>query len=426
MYDNSSLDSLLDAASMGHRNVTNGAESSPAGHSFTNLSQDSGLTTSDSQLYAFEDNNSSASSSDEGERGRGRPQQGQAKRPLIKHLSANTFSSNANYGLTSQTPNPSSSMSFMAMDKMMAGVLRRTASEESVVQKPRESVLEQRAHLVNAARSRRRPAAHRKGRAPAPPSGASIVRSNSVNHVQGNKRSAEWYRSRSTTRLDNERRPSNPANSSSCSTLSDEDSTPLVSRSNSYGRNNPEMDAYNSSGYDIYLRDDHLRRTSNTITTPNASGFTVDTPPGYEETMSRQRLLKNYNRSNSFVITSPSTPSPTTAVKTRLIFEDRITPIVKQSPRMYQEQLQQQQQQPPPLPPKTERPPLPPKQRIRLSIDDTYANSSELRFQTDDNDYQTDISFKQQSVMYPSYSVNATRIQVGRNDQVVIRYVNSN
>ena len=93
--------------------------------------------------------------------------------------------------------------------------------------------------------------------------------------------------------------------SSSCSTLSDEDSTPHVSRSNSYGRSendNGNGGAHDGS-YDIYLRDDHLSPKKGT--TPNllfSAGGGVDTPPGYEETISRQRLLKNYNRSVSFIL----------------------------------------------------------------------------------------------------------------------------
>ena len=101
--------------------------------------------------------------------------------------------------------------------------------------------------------------------------------------------------------------------SSSCSTLSDEDSTPHVSRSNSYGRSENDQQGghqgapLHDGSYDcIYLRDDHLSPKKGT--TPNllfatggggGGGGGVDTPPGYEETISRQRLLKNYNRSVS-------------------------------------------------------------------------------------------------------------------------------
>ena len=52
-------------------------------------------------------------------------------------------------------------------------------------------------------------------------------------------------------------------------------------------------------------RDDHLSPKKGT--TPNLlfAGAAGDTPPGYEETISRQRLLKNYNRQ---VETPPCVP----------------------------------------------------------------------------------------------------------------------
>ena len=59
------------------------------------------------------------------------------------------------------------------------------------------------AAAMSARLARRRPAAHRKGRAPAPPnaSAASVVRSNSVTQARlDGKRTTDWYRSRSTTR----------------------------------------------------------------------------------------------------------------------------------------------------------------------------------------------------------------------------------
>lgn len=81
LYDNSSLDSLLDASNQfssaegeltstspnnggqivrGHQHSA--SSHSEGGLSLTNLSQDSGLTTSDSQLYAFEEDHHSFSS----------------------------------------------------------------------------------------------------------------------------------------------------------------------------------------------------------------------------------------------------------------------------------------------------------------------------------------------------------------------------
>ena len=88
-------------------------------------------------------------------------------------------------------------------------LLRRTASEESlsVMKDPRGA---HEANPVAAAMSarlaRRRPAAHRKGRAPAPPGGGSgggqVVRSNSVTQARLDGKRTDWYRSRSTTRYE--------------------------------------------------------------------------------------------------------------------------------------------------------------------------------------------------------------------------------
>lgn len=425
-------------------------QSATEGVSLTNLSHDSGLTTSDSQLYAFEEGNNSFSSSDD-------------LRDQRKMSAASRYSGgNGNYGdftLPGQVPqtpssNPSSKRSnhktnhrdkiyrrlqkkevtdntlFNKYSGVVGGghhpnvpgggsdsafvidttqlLLRRTASEESLaVNQMKDDSSPISAVSAHSARlARRRPAAHRKGRAPAPPHSSglnSVGRSNSVNHTRigDGKRSADWYRSRSTTRLNND------TTSSSCSTLSDEDSTPHVSRSNSYGRseNDNTNGSFNNNvqtpppthdgSYDIYLRDDHLSTKPNTTTTPTPNMQLVfnDTPPGYEETISRQRLLKHYNRSNSFVISS-STPTTTSSanVKTKLVFEDG----------------------PPPLPPKTERPPLPPKQRIRLtsaagsSADETYVNADELRC------FEAAMSSgeEQQHLVYPAYTAAGARIHV--------------
>jgi hypothetical protein len=245
-----------------------------------------------------------------------------------------------------------------------------------------------------------------------------------VNHVRngGEKKRgsgipvSEWYRSKSTTRLNHGRGRSvdhddddevdNDA-SSSCSTLSDEDTTPHVSRTNSYGRAEDSSVTFTTrsfpnEAYDIYLRDDHLGTDAFIITpsTPNAfvgSGINVnsaDTPPGYEETISRQRLLKHYNRSSSFVVT------PTQGKPVRLVYDEALINSA------------------PPLPPKTERPPLPPKQRIRLSVDDTYVNNVELQLQQ--QRHQQQLSQRQLFVddrdemllVYPSYSTAGARIHV--------------
>ncbi len=489
LYDNSSLDSLLDANHFLHHptgiaahhqamqsggvagggNVVNhlyvrktsgvGAGAGGNGHhvgenelivqqegvSLTNLSHDSGLTTSDSQLYAFEENNSFSSSDDlRAERklssgsaaaaakypgggygeftlpgqvphtpSTGNPAKRTShktnhrdkiyRRLQKKEVSENTLFNRYSGGLHAPGgvgPGGALSRSDYVIDTTQL-LLRRTASEESLsVNQLKDDSSPISAVSAHSARlARRRPAAHRKGRAPAPPLNP-VVRSNSVNQARmGDRRTADWYRSRSTTRLNND------TTSSSCSTLSDEDSTPHVSRSNSYGRSEGDVGngsafsaakAPHDGSYDIYLRDDHLSPKTSSTTTPNL--LFNDTPPGYEETISRQRLLKHYNRSNSFVITTPSTAGSSgssSVVKTKLVFEDG----------------------PPPLPPKTERPPLPPKQRIRLTnaaglVEDTYVNSEELRCYEMSSSPLTTSDAETAHLVYPAYTAAGARIHV--------------
>ena len=86
-------------------------------------------------------------------------------------------------------------------------LLRRTASEESlsVMKDPRAHEANPVAAAMSARLARRRPAAHRKGRAPAPPGGSGsgqVVRSNSVTQARLDGKRTDWYRSRSTTRYE--------------------------------------------------------------------------------------------------------------------------------------------------------------------------------------------------------------------------------
>ena len=229
---------------------------------------------------------------------------------------------------------------------------------------------------------------------------------------------------------------SSPSATSSCSTLSDEDPTPNVSRSNSYGRPEESPAALSvapppaaavrylndgSGAYDIYLRDDQLKVShhlstvspSTVVVAPSPSpssvgGGGVFTPPGYEETITRQRLLKNYNRSASFVVSpsSPTTAASSTPAKTHLVFEDGMKVI-------YHDGMSAAV--PPPLPPKTERPPLPPKQRIVRLVEDTYANSEELhRFQQQIQQQQQEE--ERQHLVYPNYTAAGARIQIGQSN----------
>lgn len=290
---------------------------------------------------------------------------------------------------------------------------------------------------------------HRKGRAPHPPRGGgggstaktspSVIRSNSVNQVvrhhhhwggTDQQPTTDWYRSKSTTRLNSE------DSEESCSTLSDEDSTPHVSRSNSYGRNEDNSfaasgaaagpadeelsPAYDDTTYDIYLHDERILNMTTDLndafennsrrskSAREFDSFSCETPPGYEESIYRQRLLRlrNAPQSSSSYLASParailSTKSPSSPhillgqqqsvhLPDRVIIERqgelsaKAKAVFEQSLKKYNDNLKEETG-PPPLPPKTDRPPLPPKQRSRRSTehessdDQTYVNSADLR-----------------------------------------------
>lgn len=289
--------------------------------------------------------------------------------------------------------------------------LRRTASEESVtVQRPGGGQFE--IISVNNNNRRKRPG-HRKGKAPVPPRGSktspNIVRSNSVNQVRHWENSMDWYRSKSTTRLNSE------DSDDTCSTLSDEDSTPHVSRSNSYGRSEDNQAGYtcqqqDDTTYDIYLHDERTldmgtnlenafidnerRRANERLHKREFDSFSCETPPGYEESLYRQRILKLHNRSSSYISASPvnnvsssnhSNHLSDKAIEKQSELSAKAKAVFEESLRQY-ENNKPNKENPPPLPPKTDRPPLPPKQRGRRSVDpdsqssddQTYVNSAEI------------------------------------------------
>ena len=369
LFDHSSLDSLLDPAypedDLARQSATEG------GVSLTNLSHDSGLTTSDSQLYAFEEPENSFSSDDftietitsndntvhaivnkkflsRYAHQNGEDYPGQVPEHLHHHHHHHNHSSpsrrkvqqrnaknrdrmhrrihrnsdyggyNSSGGGGSERESGQSAYNYdvrAGSNNKMNYPLRRTASEESVtVQRPVEMVT-----VNNNNNTRRKRHAHRKGKAPNPPRGSktspnTIVRSNSVNQVRHWENSVDWYRSKSTTRLNSE------DSDDTCSTLSDEDSTPHVSRSNSYGRSETDNQQQQNSGYtctqqddttyDIYLHDERTLEMGTNLENAfinNArrrsgndkrefDSFSCDTPPGYEESLYRQRILKLHNR----------------------------------------------------------------------------------------------------------------------------------
>ena len=398
MFDHSSLDSLLDPAYPEDDLARQSGTEAGGGVSLTNLSHDSGLTTSDSQLYAFEAEENSFSSDDfcietitgkentvhaivnkkflsryggsylpdyplpgqvpdhhhhHHHHGQGqgvsspsrrKVQQRNAKNRDRMHRRIhrnNDYGSNSGYNSNSggrEQQQQQAAYNYNVRSNSSSGgsfPLRRTASEESVtVARPGGGHFEiiavnnnNRSGGGGGGHRSKRPG-HRKGKAPNPPharsgrgSSPSIVRSNSVNQVRHWDAGLDWYRSKSTTRLHSE-----DSEADTVSTLSDEDSTPHVSRSNSYGRSEDNGGQVSGGGggggytvahqddttYDIYLHDErHLEPGTNLETAfiNNArrrqgdnrdrrefDSFSCETPPGYEESLYRQRILKLHNR----------------------------------------------------------------------------------------------------------------------------------
>ena len=393
MFDHSSLDSLLDPAYPEDDLARQSGTEAGGGVSLTNLSHDSGLTTSDSQLYAFEAEENSFSSDDfcietitgkentvhaivnkkflsryggsylpdyplpgqvpdhhhHHHHGQGqgvsspsrrKVQQRNAKNRDRMHRRIhrnNDYGSNSGYNSNSggrEQQQQQAAYNYNVRSNSSGGgsfPLRRTASEESVtVARPGgghfEIIAVNNNNRSGGGGHRSKRPGHRKGKAPNPPharsgrgSSPSIVRSNSVNQVRHWDAGLDWYRSKSTTRLHSE-----DSEADTVSTLSDEDSTPHVSRSNSYGRSEDNGGQVTGGGggytvahqddttYDIYLHDErHLEPGTNLETAfiNNArrrqgdnrdrrefDSFSCETPPGYEESLYRQRILKLHNR----------------------------------------------------------------------------------------------------------------------------------
>ena len=190
-------------------------------------------------------------------------------------------------------------------------------------------------------------------------------------------------------------------------------------RSNSYGRSEensfagPGEDRVGGGGqeedeatYDIYLHDERTLNVStnldaayrNNVTSKakhrDFDSFSCETPPGYEESIYRQRLLKLQQgrpASAAHLSGSPAraSPNPAGARVPEKVIEKQVELSAK-AKALFEESLRQYETNndlgvtPPPLPPKTDRPPLPPKQRSRRSTehessdDQTYVNSAEI------------------------------------------------
>ncbi|KAK7072526.1 hypothetical protein SK128_025210 [Halocaridina rubra] len=312
------------------------------------------------------------------------------------------------------------------------GGLVRSTSEESLLNK--YNGIEYGVSLGPAGVSSKRPAHHGKGRAPPPPPGdeqdncpelggreSPIRRSKSAHYLtdpmqegrtgrspdntpavsrSSSHDAVSWQRSKSTPQIHEE-----ADRSYDSSTLSDDDSTPHVSRSNSRGK---ECGVGGLNTWDVYgtehtpsdSGDSHnscnssfkSERTGSMCTVVSAGSTSTlgSNPPSYEEALNRRSLM--YRGGAPQGHQAQGSPSGKDglfqeyAIREEKMKSARAKQLYEESLRIYQEEntypsdlvraspahadVSDEYERPPPLPPKSEPPPLPPKQRGSRRVSD--------------------------------------------------------
>ncbi|XP_069987275.1 uncharacterized protein [Penaeus vannamei] len=304
------------------------------------------------------------------------------------------------------------------------GGLVRSTSEESLLNK--YNGLDYGVSLGPAGVTSKRPAQHGKGRAPPPPPGeelddcpglegreSPIRRSKSAHYLtepqhervgrspdntpavsrSSSHDAVAWHRSRSTPQIHDE-----ADRSYDSSTLSDDDSTPHVSRSNSRGKEygggslNTWEAVYGTEHTPSDSGDSHNSRNSSfksertgsmcTVVSAGSTSTLASNPPSYEEALTRRSLM--YRGAPQQGNQSQGSPARDGYFQEHAIREEKIKSarakqLYEESLRIYQEENtypgdlvraspaqaddSEEYDRPPPLPPKSEPPPLPPKQR---------------------------------------------------------------
>ena len=218
------------------------------------------------------------------------------------------------------------------------------------------------------------------------PSENALVHTPERRHVVESSRpvrreNVKWHRSRSTPQIHEE-----GDRSYDSSTLSDDDSTPHVSRSNSRGKEygNSSLHTWDSSGDSHHnSRNSSFKseRTGSMCTVVSAGSTSTlsSNPPSYEEALNRRSMMQNMSA------TSPSIPEY--AIREEKIKSAKAKQLYEESLRIYQEEnaypsdlvraspahahdSDDAAEAPPPLPPKCEPPPLPPKQKSSRKSND--------------------------------------------------------
>ena len=325
----------------------------------TNLSRDSGLTLSDTQLYALDDEEESASTSsgqsvEKSEHsacssGRGsdnsyrhRPVDGSGiyaspRRPGVAERSRESPEAVYARPPPRQTPShfkrqdwtrqhhPARRSGRPGFDPKSS--LRRSASEESLVK-------------MCGAREPPRPAPETIDSRPSPARSPPMVRSRSAHHL-AHRRDARlapappldatpspastWSRSRSTPHIDDADR------SYDSSTLSDDDSTPHVSRSNSRSKDcSLANDLWERTYGAVDARGD-ARFARGSSVSSSRSGSCVETPPSYDATLSRRQRLPAGGRSSIYAL-------PEQVLREQTILSNRAKQLYEESLRIYAQQ----------------------------------------------------------------------------------------
>ncbi|XP_050733676.1 uncharacterized protein LOC127007108 isoform X2 [Eriocheir sinensis] len=311
------------------------------------------------------------------------------------------------------------------------GSLVRSNSEESLLNK--YNGLEYGISLGPSSVGNKRPAQHAKGRAPPPPPDededmgggreSPIRRSKSAHYLTEPSRderlgrspdntpavsrssshdAVSWQRSRSTPQIHDE-----ADRSYDSSTLSDDDSTPHVSRSNSRGKEYGGGGLNAWDGEAVYgtehtpsdSGESHNSRNSSfksertgsmcTVVSAGSTSTLASNPPSYEEALTRRSLMYRGGQQQPPMQGSPSGREGhfnEYAIREEKIKSARAKQLYEESLRIYQEENtypgdlvraspaqaedSDEYERPPPLPPKSEPPPLPPKQRGSRRVSD--------------------------------------------------------
>ncbi|XP_037081577.1 rho GTPase-activating protein 20-like [Pollicipes pollicipes] len=366
--------------------------------SVTNLSRDSGLTLSDTQLYAPDDEESESTSS--GHSGG-------------KSVYSSGRGSDAGYRHYPAPANPSAIYAAVCRRQLAPTHSSPAAAEYGRAYSPAEGVYARppvrhtNSHFKRQDWTRQHHPLRRTGR-PATEGRAPMRRSASEESLLNSygafgrgspaahapaEPPRDWQRSRSTPHIDEVDR------SYDSSTLSDDDSTPHVSRSNSrskdcalandlWERTYGTLDSRSDSGSHASRHSSFKSSRTGSFSTVRSTGtvrsLETGTPPSYDVALSRRQWYQKSPGGSGVggAARAPAHGVPEQVIREQTILSSRAKQLYEESLRIYAQQTagpdmvhaspvravaaEDAPPPPPPLPPKTEAPPLPPKQKTPL------------------------------------------------------------